>query len=510
MNRYQQFHKKSDWENIDVTSINREISHAHWGAYENEIQAETCDRTISKWTMSLDGKWKFSYYSKPALVEPFWEAHYDHSNLKLKPVAHEVKQIYCPIVFEKIISDNPWALDPDFGNFMIKNRNLVLDTACYKVIYTIRENGYAIKSGIYELPLLKAGEEVKASFTEDFDKKTNAEYHVEFSIQYAADMAFAEAGFELGCYQFVLHSGAYQYTQQVESSADEEISLHEETSSLKVTGTNFNVKFDKTTGLITSYTKDGVDYIKGGPVECLLRPASGIDCDENWGRYSIWNTFDPQNIEVALKSFCYEKAGSSKVIVEIAREVKFTNNPYAVMVLTNYTIFTTGDIKVDTVFRIDPTLKDLPRVGAELVIAQGFEDITYFGYGPVENYSDRKHAAKLGVFNSTVESEHFPFIPPSENGGHEEARWIIFKDKAGRSIKIASDIPFHFDVHHNIVPDYKQAKHEHQLIRRPESYLHIDAAHSGIGSDMGWSSFLDVGDRVKAQNYRLSYVITFE
>ena len=163
-----------------------------------------------------------------------------------------------------------------------------------------------------------------------------------------------------------------------------------------------------------------------------------------------------------------------------------------------------------TTFNIDPTLKDLPRVGVELIIPEGFETLDYFGLGPVENYRDRKHSAKLGVFQNSVQDEHFPFIPPSENGGHEETRWITLTNGEGRIIKITSPIPFHFDVHHNTIEDYKNAKHEHELICRNESYLHIDAAHSGIGSDMGWSTMLLDSEKVKAQNYTLEFTISIE
>lgn len=134
----------------------------------------------------------------------------------------------------------------------------------------------------------------------------------------------------------------------------------------------------------------------------------------------------------------------------------------------------------------------------------------YFGLGPVENYKDRKHSAKLGVFKSSIENEHFAFIPPSENGGHEETRWVTLVNGEGGIIKISSQIPFHFDVHHNTIEDYKNAKHDHELIRRKEGYLHIDAVHSGIGSDMGWSTFLPDSERVKAQNYSMEFTISFE
>jgi beta-galactosidase len=211
-----------------------------------------------------------------------------------------------------------------------------------------------------------------------------------------------------------------------------------------------------------------------------------------------------------LKELSFNPLGNTRVVIETVREVRFMRNPYGITVFTSYTINAEGEIKVHTTFKIDSSLKELPRVGVEIVIPEGFEVLEYFGLGPVENYRDRKHSAKLGVFKNSVENEHFPFIPPSENGGYEETRWLTLAKAEGGLIKIASPISFHFDVHHNTIEDYKNAKHDHELIRRKESYLHIDAAHCGIGSDMGWSTFLPENDKLKAQNYSIELTISIE
>lgn len=429
-------------------------------------------------------------------------------DLTPKPVAMEAKQIYCPIIFEELSQSNPWVLNGEMGRFIIKNRNLVLDTKHYKVNFTVRENGYVVKTGLFELPYLNAGEVAEASFSEHIDKNPNCEYHVEFSVVYAQKSAYATEGYELGCYQFRLHSGVYEYglTKTTESKKIEnKIFISDNEDILKVIGVNFITSFDKNTGTIISLVKNGVEYLVSGPIECITRPLTGIDAREGWGRYSIWEVFDSKNTIATLKQFSAQALGTTRIFIEVVREVKFEGNPYGIIVKTNYILNQEGEIKVCTTFNIDPSLKDLPRVGLELIIPKGFETLEYFGLGPVENYRDRKHSAKLGVYQSSVEEEHFPFIPPSENGGHEESRWITLINGDGKIIKITAPMPFHFDVHHNNIEDYKNAKHEHQLIRRVESYLHIDAAHSGIGSDMGWSTMLVDSEKVKAQNYTLEF-----
>lgn len=429
-------------------------------------------------------------------------------DLTPKPAAVEAKQVYCPIIFEKIGYDNPWMSDPSFGEYKIKNRNLVLDTSHYSVSYTIRENGYAIQTGEYELPFIKAGGDIQATFKAEIDKKPNSLYHVEFQVKLAEDTYYAPKGYELGCFQFSLESGAYEYVEKVVSKAT--FKIEEDAGYLKIIGKSSTISFDKSTGLINSLIKDSEEYLISGAKECITRPLTGIDARTDWGRYSIWDTFSSENVNESVKNISTRLVSDSAVLVEVTREMLFKANTYGIVIISSYLITGDGKVKVNTSFNIDPTLKDLSRVGVELVIPGGFEKLEYFGLGPIENYSDRKKSAKMGVFENDIEGEHFAFIPPSENGGHEETRWVTVTNSKGRVLKITASIPFHFDIHHNTIDDYKNAKHEHELIRRQESYLHIDCAHSGIGSDMSWSSVVAEDQKVLAKNYTLEFTISAE
>ena len=62
------FHYRRDWENPDVTQINREQIHSPWGAYENARQALACDRDASANVLSLDGAWRFHLAPSPETV----------------------------------------------------------------------------------------------------------------------------------------------------------------------------------------------------------------------------------------------------------------------------------------------------------------------------------------------------------------------------------------------------------------------------------------------------------
>ena len=84
---------------------------------------------------------------------------------------------------------------------------------------------------------------------------------------------------------------------------------------------------------------------------------------------------------------------------------------------------------------------------------------------------------------------------------------VILENEAGTKLRVSSAEPFHFDVHHNTIEDYQKARHEHELVRRVESFLHIDAAHCPIGGNMAWSTNLDPEERLKGGRYVLDFMV---
>ena len=54
------------FEDLRITGINRELSHAPiYGTFYDEASAEAYRKTPSKYTLNLNGKWKFQLYGKP-------------------------------------------------------------------------------------------------------------------------------------------------------------------------------------------------------------------------------------------------------------------------------------------------------------------------------------------------------------------------------------------------------------------------------------------------------------
>jgi len=65
--------------------------------------------------------------------------------------------------------------------------------------------------------------------------------------------------------------------------------------------------------------------------------------------------------------------------------------------------------------------------------------MTYFGRGPMENYNDRKRAAYVGLYSSSVAEQLTGYEKPMDCGNHEDVRWVSIQKKCGTGIRVKSD-----------------------------------------------------------------------
>lgn len=64
-------------------------------------------------------------------------------------------------------------------------------------------------------------------------------------------------------------------------------------------------------------------------------------------------------------------------------------------------------------------------------ISVDFDHFQYYGMGPVENYIDRIHGAKLGVFGNNVTNNLSKYVVPQESGNRTGVRWAKILDRNG-------------------------------------------------------------------------------
>jgi len=418
-------------------------------------------------------------------------------DLTPKPVAWEIKNAQSPI---QIV-----AVDAEHGKFRLRNRHHATDTGGYALAYELLENGVAVGGG--RVPTPAARPMTDAAFELDAKalrprRKAGAEYHLNFRVTLLADTLWAPAGHEIYRTQFALAAGA---TAAPAAPAPVAVSLSSTRNEWRIAADGFTVVFDRKTGLIHACEKDGAAYLDSGAVENLWRPQSGLDTDPHWGFYDLWLPLTPGQLTRQVEGVTAFALPDGRARVEVASRLVAKASPYTVRSQSVYTVSGDGRIRIEAELDIDRGFQHVKRVGLGLVLPDGFETLEWYGRGPGENYCDRKGNTLAAVHKATVSEQHFPFIPPSECGGHDDVRWVRLTRDDGRFLLVECPALFHFDARHASLADYWHAAHDHELPRRPQTFLNLDCRHAGIGGNMSWSTAVDDRHLVPAGCYRFRF-----
>ena len=200
------------------------------------------------------------------------------------------------------------------------------------------------------------------------------------------------------------------------------------------------------------------------------------DNDRIAGLTALWRQWGVAQLSRTLKSVQHEAGG-----VVVTAEERAASG-IVVDQETRYQALEGGGVLVHETVRIPADLADLARVGIVLEVVPGLEKVEWFGRGPVETYPDRRRGAAVGRWLSSVSEQFVPYIRPQENGGHADVSWLELSDGSGRGLHFGVDRPRQVSATHFRAEDLAAASHEVELVARPQTIVHLDAAHRGLGT----------------------------
>jgi beta-galactosidase len=152
-----------------------------------------------------------------------------------------------------------------------------------------------------------------------------------------------------------------------------------------------------------------------------------------------------------------------------------------------FTVYGSGDIMVDSTFKgTGRNLPMIPRMGTELVVAPGLENITWYGRGPMPTYVDRAFE-RIGVYHSKVDQEWVEYSRPQENGNKVDVRWVAITDENGVGLLAIGAPVMSVGAKHYTEQDIEDSDYSFKLSRRPEVYLNLDGMQMGVGGIDSWS-----------------------
>lgn len=173
---------------------------------------------------------------------------------------------------------------------------------------------------------------------------------------------------------------------------------------------------------------------------------------------------------------------------------------------TTYSVDVRGDIGVDATFDVEAGAKlpKIPRMGMQMTVPAGFEEIAWLGPGPQETYSDRKDA-RVGLYRGTVAGQFFQdYVEPGESGNKVDVRWLSLTDRRGAGLLVVGQPLLSANALHHTTDDLQSAEHPHEMPVRDFVVLNVDARQQGVGGDDSWGAWPH-GEHLisaKRQSYR--------
>ncbi len=361
------------------------------------------------------------------------------------------------------------AVDTAKGIFEIKNKRAFRSLDDCRIVYTVEQDGEPVYTGCQRLHAAP-GEtetiEVKLPQTSGFS-------YIDFSVRSREAKEWAPSDYELGHTQITL----CEEQRETEYRADYKVHCLYAERTVAVEAGDTMYVFDNLTGNIAQ-------IICGGKAE-LERPS----------RVSVWRapTDNDRNIKNEWYRHHYDTASSyvhgepqitedvDKVTVTYDAVLAAYNDPPVLTYKVSYTVYGDGVLVAGYDVKVREGLPFLPSFGCEFVLPEGTERVKYFGYGPMESYADKRLAAKMGLYGSSVAEQHEPYVRPQENGSHYNTKWAQVYSVAGDGLTFAGDL--HFGVSPYGEEKLTRTRHEYELEPDGFAYVKVNYKQSGIGSN---------------------------
>jgi beta-galactosidase len=320
------------------------------------------------------------------------------------------------------------------------------------------------------------------------------ELHLELSFTLARRSAWAEAGHQVAGAQLELPATPRRPARTPSRpSRLGPVFATENSRSILLSTPRVEARFDRSTATLVSLRRGDRETLARGPRLQLWRAATDNDGLKLWtgqdkkplGRWrklGLDRGLDHRTVACDLAPLAPD--GSLTVTLVHRATTPLRQDWTDALHTHRYTLHPDDRLEVANEMILGKAFEDLPRVGLRLDLPPGFRQLAYFSRGPFENYSDRKTAADLGVWENTVAGEYVDYVMPQEHGHHTDTRWLELSstDQIPARLLIEARTTLEFNASHFTAEDLFAATHTTDLKARPETILYLDAAHRGLGT----------------------------
>lgn len=412
----------------------------------------------------------------------------------------EVKKVYQNIQFH-LNNEKDLVVTNHFNFTNLSN---------YTFKWELIKNGLKTKTGEFNMEV-NPGESKKVALDLGFFD-ADSEYYLNVFAVSKDDAPLVAKGHEFAREQFIIRKGDYFKNNAVTKNAAK-LKYSVKNNVLSFDAENITGEFDLQKGEITKYAlkNDASTVISNFPAPYFWRAPTDNDFGSGMpNKLVIWREAhkNPTVLSVDL-----DKKYPEGLLIKVAYKLAQVEVPYTITYLIQ------NDGKINVTASIDMTGKDLPelpRFGMRLKLNGAYDNLSYYGRGPWENYSDRNTASFVGEYSDKVINQYTRnYIRPQESGYKTDVRWLTLKNANGQGLKIEGKQLISFSALNVSTEDLDPGKKKSQrhpsdldLDSKEAVYLHLDYKQRGVGGDDSWGRLPHDPYRLLDKTYIYSYVIS--
>ena len=401
-----------------------------------------------------------------------WPDHTPH------PAMFEHKKVVQPVGIT--------GVDPPAGKFEITNKNYFTDLSSLSGAWALSVDGEIVQHG--DLPALDLPPQQSREITIPFatpQPVPGAEYFLTIRFTLKHDTLWANAGHEVAWEQFPIPVDA-PAPVTVRPDAMPALSMTETFGEVTVTGHDFSLVFDKAAGEISTFKFRQTDLLVSSPRLNVWRAPTDNDgfkfntTQTNKLRYQ-WLAAGLDRLEFHNKLASVRQLAPQVVRVVILTTAQAEGVPTGISHRAEYTIYGSGDVIIANTIKADLAIRSLPRVGLTMRLPGEFEQFSWYGRGPHENYIDRNTGAAIDLYHSPVDAQYVPYIMPQENGNKTGVRWLTLTNGSGIGLLAVARPTMEAGVSHFSPADLYRCYHTNELTRLNDVILNLDYRQCGLG-----------------------------
>ena len=406
------------------------------------------------------------------------------------PSLNEVKKAQQFYQFA-LISTEPLVIE-------VLSENLFCSSDKETLYWSIAQDGEEQSCGSIELLL-----EPESSIQIELDgivlsQKANALNHLNLEVRLHQDTKWASKGHVTATEQLTLPTSSQLVLN--DNTSEHPPQAIESEERLAIVGARYRVEFDRITGYVESWLKDGAEQLASGIRDNFYRApldndigvseANRVDPNSWIARWQAagLDSLTPECIDFSFFTHENKVLVTSKIAHVVEGQVRLLST-------WQYQLFSDGEVIIDVHVQAAKGLPSLPRVGLSFALKEMSNEVTWFGRGPHENYPDRKSSAHIGRYQQNIEQMHTPYIFPSDCGLRCDVREAVIG-----GFKLQGD--FHFSVSRFGQQQLVQAKHTCDLTEQDQLFVYVDGFHMGVGGDDSWTPSVHDEFKLTQEHYR--------